>query len=66
MIKNFEELGVWQGSRELCKEIFSLISEKEFSKDYGLVNQINRSSGSIMDNIAEGFGRGGNKEFIYQ
>jgi len=64
MIKNFEELGVWQGSRELCKEIFSLISEKEFSNDYTLVNQINRSSGSIMDNIAEGFGRGGNKEFI--
>lgn len=64
MIKNFEELGVWQGSRDLCNEIYVLISENKFSKDYALVNQINRSSGSVMDNIAEGFGRGGNKEFI--
>ena len=64
MIKNFEDLGVWQGARELCKEIYSLISVNEFSKDFALANQINRSSGSIMDNIAEGFGRGGNKEFI--
>lgn len=64
MIKNFEDLGIWQGSRDLCNEIFSLISENKFSKDFALVNQINRSSGSVMDNIAEGFGRAGNKEFI--
>jgi four helix bundle protein len=64
MIKKFEDLGVWQEARELCKEIFSQISEGSFSKDFALVNQINRSSGSVMDNIAEGFGRSGNKEFI--
>ena len=64
MIKKFEDLGVWQEARELCKEIFNLISEGDFSKDYALINQINRSSGSVMDNIAEGFGRSGNKEFI--
>ena len=64
MINKFEDLGVWQEARELCKEVYSLISEAEFSKDYALLNQINRSSGSVMDNIAEGFGRSGNKEFI--
>jgi four helix bundle protein len=64
MINKFEDLGVWQEARELCKEIYSLISEGEFSKDYALLNQINRYSGSVMDNIAEGFGRSGNKEFI--
>jgi len=64
MIKKFEDLGVWQEARDLCKVIYSLISEGNFSKDYALVNQINRSSGSVMDNIAEGFGRSGNKEFI--
>jgi len=63
-VKNFEELGVWKEARELCKNIYSLISQSDFSKDYALVNQINRSSGSIMDNIAEGFGRSGNREFI--
>jgi four helix bundle protein len=64
MINKFDDLGVWQEARELCKEVYSLISEAEFSKDYALLNQINRSSGSVMDNIAEGFGRSGNKEFI--
>ena len=64
MIKKFEDLGVWQEARELCKEIYTHISKTPFSNDYALVNQINRSSGSIMDNIAEGFERSGNREFI--
>lgn len=63
-IQNFEDLKVWQKSRLLCTEIFSLTSIGSFSKDFGLKDQINRSSGSIMDNIAEGFGRKGNLEFI--
>jgi len=64
MIKKFEDLEVWQNSRDLFNEIHLLITSSDFSKDYALVNQINRSSGSIMDNIAEGFRRAGNKEFI--
>jgi four helix bundle protein len=63
-VQNFEELKVWQKSRLLCNEIFELITTGKFAKDYALVDQINKSSGSVMDNIAEGFGRMGNKEFI--
>jgi four helix bundle protein len=63
-IQNFEDLKVWQKARLLCKEVFSLTGIGNLSKDFGLKDQINRSSGSIMDNIAEGFGRKGNVEFI--
>lgn len=63
-IQNFEDLKVWQKARLLCKEVSSLINVGNFSRDFGLKDQINRSSGSIMDNIAEGFGRKGNIEFI--
>ncbi len=64
-IKNFEEIIAWQKARELNKLIKELTSRKEFSTDYELKKQIVRSSGSIMDNIAEGFERQGNNEFIY-
>ena len=63
-VQNFEDLKVWQKSRILCNEIFDLITIDKFRKDFALVDQINKSSGSIMDNVAEGFGRMGNKEFI--
>lgn len=63
-ITKFEELEVWQLARELAKEIFELFSNSEqFSRDYKLKDQINGSSGSVMDNIAEGFERGGRNEF---
>lgn len=62
--KRFEDIEAWQLARVLCKLIYSYIQREKFSKDYSTVNQINKSSSSIMDNIAEGFERGGNKEFI--
>ncbi|SDD38851.1 four helix bundle protein [Algoriphagus faecimaris] len=63
-IEKFEDLEIWKEARELCKFIRSLTRKSDFSKDFKLVGQINGSSGSIMDNIAEGFDRDGNKEFI--
>jgi four helix bundle protein len=64
-ITKFEELEIWQLARELASEIFELFTTSEgFNKDYKLKDQINGSSGSIMDNIAEGFERGGRNEFI--
>lgn len=63
-IQSFEDLKVWLKSRILCTEVFDLITTGRFAKDFALVDQINKSSGSVMDNIAEGLGRMGNKEFI--
>ncbi len=62
-INNFEDLEIWQKAREICRDIYIIINYRDFSKDFGLVKQINDSSGSVMDNIAEGFEREGNKEF---
>jgi four helix bundle protein len=62
-IKKFEDLEIWQLARKLCLEIYELTLREKFLKDYSLKDQIRASSGSIMDNIAEGFERGGNKEF---
>lgn len=63
-IKRFEDINAWQKARELADNIYRVTKENEFAKNFDLKNQINRSAGSIMDNIAEGFGRGGRKEFI--
>jgi four helix bundle protein len=63
-IKRFEDIEAWQKARILAKEIFSISLETPLNKDYRLKDQINAASGSIMDNIAEGFERGGRLEFI--
>lgn len=63
-VKRFEDLEIWQLSRQLSKEIYQIIEETNLKNNYRLCNQIDGSSGSIMDNIAEGFERNGNKEFI--
>lgn len=62
-IKQFEDLEIWQNSRKLCKEIFLHSKKDNFNNDYKFKSQILSSSGSIMDNIAEGFERDGNNEF---
>lgn len=62
-IRRFEEIISWQEARELNKAVGRLIDDGRFRKSYKLIDQIEGSAGSIMDNIAEGFERGGNKEF---
>jgi len=54
-IKQFEDLEIWKLSRVLCADIFKLTSKSKLVSDYKLYNQINGSSGSIMNNISEGF-----------
>lgn len=63
-IKKFEDIDIRKDARSLCSKIYECINKPPFDRDYKLKEQINASSGSIMDNIAEGFERGGNKEFI--
>ena len=63
-ITRFEDLEIWQEARGLCKLIYKITSREPFSKDFRFRDQIRSACGSIMDNIAEGFGRGGNREFI--
>lgn len=64
MIKRFEDIIAWQKARELCKHVYDVTKNQSFSKDFGLKDQIQRSSVSIISNIAEGFERGSNNEFI--
>lgn len=63
-IKYFEDLSIWKLSRELTNRIYKATGADEFSKDFGLKDQIRRASVSVMSNIAEGYERGGNQEFI--
>ena len=62
-IERFEDLEIWKDARELSMYVFELTSKEPFNKDFRFRDQIRASSGSIIDNIAEGFERGGNKEF---
>ena len=61
--QKFEDVIAWQKARILCQLINDFTNKELFAKDFKLVSQIKSSSGSAMDNIAEGFERGGNKEF---
>lgn len=62
-IHKFEDLEIWQEARRLAKEINRISIETELKNDFRFRDQIRASSGSIMDNIAEGFERNGNQEF---
>ena len=63
-VKQFEDLEVWQEARRLTQAIYRLTRAGRFSKDFALRDQIQRAAVSVMSNIAEGFERGGNQEFI--
>ncbi len=62
-IKRFEDIKAWQKARELTKETYKITATNNFSRDFGLKDQIRRASVSIMLNIAEGFARKTDKEF---
>ncbi|UKK47479.1 four helix bundle protein [Prevotella sp. E9-3] len=63
-VRDFEELSIFQKARELSKKIYPVTNREGFKSDYRFVQQIRAAAGSIMDNIAEGFERTGNKEFL--
>ena len=62
-IERFEETEAWKKARELTRSIYKVTAEGDFARDFGLRDQIRRASISILSNIAEGFERGGDKEF---
>lgn len=62
-ITRFEDLEIWKEARRLAKEIHLIAVHTELRSDLRFKNQIKSSSGSVMDNIAEGFERDGNLEF---
>ena len=65
MEKGFEQIVSWQKARSLNKEIYRITANDSFGNDFALKNQIRRASISISSNIAEGYGRKTEKEFIY-
>jgi four helix bundle protein len=62
-VERFEDLIAWQKARQLTAEIYRVTAFGEFSRDFGLRDQIRRASVSVMSNIAEGFDRGSRGEF---
>ena len=62
-VERFEDLNVWQEARTLANEVYKSILSNNSIRDYPLKDQLNKSTGSVMDNIAEGFDRRGNREF---
>ncbi len=63
-IKRFEDLECWKEARELVRSVYGLTNKKKFSQDFELKNQVRRSVISVMANIAEGFHRSSNKDFL--
>jgi four helix bundle protein len=64
IVKKFEDLECWQEARKLVKMIYEFTKKKGFNRDFDLISQLKRSTISIMANIAEGFHRKTNKDFM--
>lgn len=64
-ISKFEDIIAWQKALELSDLVYSYSNKNDFSKDYGLRDQMRRAAVSVVSNIAEGFEREGNNQFIY-
>jgi four helix bundle protein len=63
-IKKFEELNIWKLSLKITREIYDFTAKKEFSRDFGLRDQIRRAIVSVSSNIVEGFEKNNNNEFM--
>lgn len=63
MARTFEDLEVWKDARRIAGLVYRITGNDAFAHDFGLKGQIQRSSVSVMSNIAEGFGRGTNADF---
>jgi four helix bundle protein len=63
-IERFEDIISWKEARKLNQILGKLIDDGKFKRSYRLINQIEGAAGSVMDNIAEGFERSDNKEFV--
>ncbi len=63
-IKQFEDIEAWKEARAFTKDVYIASSSGAFAKDFGLRDQMRRASVSILSNIAEGFERGGDREFV--
>lgn len=64
VFSRFEDIDAWKKGRVLVNRIYRLTHEREFAKDFGLKDQIQRAAVSVCSNIAEGYARRGNKELI--
>jgi four helix bundle protein len=63
-IERFQDLEAWKMARKITKKIYDLTKQEKFSRDFALCHQIRRASVSVLSNIAEGFERNGDKEFL--
>ena len=63
-VQRFEDLEAWQIARELANQMYKITKQESVCRDFGFVDQIRRAAISIMNNIAEGFERGSNKDFV--
>lgn len=64
-IRRFEDLQAWQKARQVTKLVYDITKKGEFTRDYGLRDQIRRASVSVMANIAEGFARRSDRDFAH-